>query len=220
MDRVVTLGLLLPLTLFAACTPRVAVRGSASANEMGATGYVEAPKTESKTAETSVEAKTETQTETKSETKSEEPAAPVAEAPAPATPLPEGCAFKCYIAEGYQKQPLPEADEARFRGVFGATMDQLRACAGPSGYRRKSSPTLNLRFNFQGELVDEGHDFTGYTNDPNYSCYDRVPRSLPKAQGPAASTVRCAEICETPKKGAAKVQPAGGKAQPAAGKRK
>jgi len=209
MDRVATLGLLLPLTLFAACAPRVAVRGSASANEMGASGYVE---NESKT-----ETKTETASDTKTETKGDEAPAPAAEAPAASTPLPEGCAFKCYVAEGHQKQPLPEADEARFRGVFGGTMDQLRACAGPRGYRRKSSPTINLRFNFQGELVDQGHDFTGFTNDANYGCYDRVPRALPKTQGPAASTVRCAEICETKKKPAAKAPPASGKKPPASG---
>jgi len=214
MDRVATLGLLLPLTLFAACAPRVAVRGSASANEMGASGYVE---NESKTETKTETAASDTKTETKAETKGDETPAPAAEAPAASTPLPEGCAFKCYVAAGYQKQPLPEADEARFRGVFGGTMDQLRACAGPRGYRRKSSPTLNLRFNFQGELVDEGHDFTGYTNDANYGCYDRVPRSLPKTQGPAASTVRCSEICETKKKPAAKAPAASANKPPASG---
>ena len=70
---------------------------------------------------------------------------------------------------------------------------------GGRGFHRRGSPTLNLRFNMKGELVDEGHDLTLYQEDPQHACYESVPMSTPKLSGPPASAVRCAETCVTKK---------------------
>lgn len=138
------------------------------------------------------------------------PAATTTAAETPA-PRPDGaCAFHCYVAQGHDKVNIAAEDENRFREAFGATMDQFRQCSYASGrWRRKSSPVLNLRFNFQGELADEGHDLTGYGNDPQYNCFATVPHTLPKVAGPPATTVRCAETCETPKTQKAQANPRG-----------
>ncbi|MBL8613600.1 MAG: hypothetical protein JNL38_40045 [Myxococcales bacterium] len=128
-------------------------------------------------------------------------AAPTTTAEAPPPPPDGTCAFRCYVAEGPTKVQLSPEEERRFRDAFATTMDQFRQCSAAhyGKWRRKSSPVLNLRFNFQGELADEGHDLTGYGNDSQHNCYATVPHTMPKVAGPPASTVRCSETCETPK---------------------
>jgi hypothetical protein len=96
-------------------------------------------------------------------------------------------------------------------------MAQFRQCSAMHNWRRRrGSPVLNLRFNFQGELADEGHDLSGYFGDSQYNCYASVPHTTPKISGPPASTVRCWEQCEQPKPQNAKPTP-GRRGQPKPG---
>ncbi len=127
------------------------------------------------------------------------PPPPPAETSAPATPAPAGCAFRCYIADGPHRLPLLADDETRITQTFAPTIEAFRVCTGGRGFHRKGSPTVNLRFNFQGELADEGHDLTDYYDDPAHACYEAVPKLIPKLAGPPASAVRCTESCVTKK---------------------
>ncbi len=109
------------------------------------------------------------------------------------------CPFRCYMAQGASRVAMAPEDEARIGQVFAETMGQFRSCGEGRRYRRRSSPTLNLRFNAQGELAESGYDLESYVRDPDIACYATVPRSVPAVGGPPSSTVRCAEVCERPK---------------------
>jgi hypothetical protein len=110
------------------------------------------------------------------------------------------CPFRCYVAEGAKRVAMAPEDEARLGQAFAEPMGQFRACGEGRRYRhRRSSPIVNLRFNAQGELAEEGYDLEAYVGDPEINCYATVPRTMPTVAGPPSSTVRCAEICERPK---------------------
>lgn len=109
------------------------------------------------------------------------------------------CPFHCYLAQGASRVAMAPEDEARIGQAFAETMGQFRSCGDGRRYRRRSSPTVNLRFNAQGELAESGYDLESYVRDPDIGCYATVPRNLPTVGGPPSSTVRCAEVCERPK---------------------
>ncbi len=109
------------------------------------------------------------------------------------------CPFHCYVAQGASRVAMAPEDEARIGQAFAETMGQFRSCGDGRRYRRRSSPTVNLRFNAQGELAESGYDLESYVRDPDIGCYATVPRNLPTVGGPPSSTVRCAEVCERPK---------------------
>ncbi len=109
------------------------------------------------------------------------------------------CPFRCYVAQGASRVAMAPEDETRIGQAFAETMGQFRSCGDGRRYRRRSSPTLNLRFNAQGELAESGYDLESYVRDPDIACYATVPRNVPAVGGPPSSTVRCAEVCERPK---------------------
>lgn len=109
------------------------------------------------------------------------------------------CPFHCYVAQGASRVAMAPEDEARIGQAFAETMGQFRSCGDGRRYRHRSSPTVNLRFNAQGELAESGYDLESYVRDPDISCYATVPRNVPAVGGPPSSTVRCAEVCERPK---------------------
>lgn len=104
------------------------------------------------------------------------------------------CPFECFIADGADSIPVTAEEQQRLHGVFGGTMNGMRNCVGGSGWtRRRSSPVLNVRVNFKGEVTDVGVDARGYEHFD--SCIEGVSRPLPDGTYSGPSTIRCSERC-------------------------
>jgi hypothetical protein len=91
--------------------------------------------------------------------------------------------------------PVSGDDQARLSSAFGNTMNAMRQCTGNGSWgRRLSSPVLNVRVNFKGEVTDVGVDTRGF--DEIDSCLSSVQRPLPGGAFAGPATIRCAEKCE------------------------
>ncbi len=116
------------------------------------------------------------------------------------------CPFECFIADGASSLPVTADEQQRLHGAFSTTMGGMQQCIGGSGWsRRRSSPVLNVRVNFKGEVTDVGVDARGY--EMYDSCITGVSRPLPDGTFSGPSTIRCSERCvqpaRTPRRGKA-----------------
>ncbi len=107
------------------------------------------------------------------------------------------CPFECFIADGASSLPVAADEQQRLHGAFATTMGGIQQCIGGSGWsRRRSSPVLNVRVNFKGEVTDVGVDARGY--EMYDSCITGVSRPLPDGAYSGPSTIRCSERCVQP----------------------
>jgi hypothetical protein len=124
------------------------------------------------------------------------------------------CPFECFIATGADSIPVTAEEQQRLHSAFVGTMGGMQQCVGGNGWsRRRSSPVLNVRVNFKGEVTDVGVDARGY--DTYGSCLENVSRPLPDGTFPGPSTIRCSERCAAPARAGKTRTRAASKAAPA-----
>ena len=131
------------------------------------------------------------------------------------TQVSSACPFECFIADGASQIALSAEEQQRLQGAFAGTMSGIHQCVGGGAWqRRRSSPVLNVRVNFKGEVTDVGVDSRGY--DTYDSCIEGVQRPLPDGTFSGPSTIRCAERCAAPARATMKARTRATSAKPAA----
>jgi hypothetical protein len=125
---------------------------------------------------------------------------------APVSATASSCPFQCSVSDGADSTLVSADDLARYQQAFSGTISSMRQCIGGDGWsRHRSSPVLNVRVNFSGDVTDVGIDTRGFDNYD--SCLAAVARPLPDGKFAGPADVRCAEKCERPAMKARGVRP-------------
>ncbi len=121
---------------------------------------------------------------------------PVADAPAtPIAPPPvDGCPLTCFEARGPVRASLTAEETVQLRTSLEPVLGRMRSCSSGDEWRRRGSPTLNLRIAPDGTLAELGVD-PGYAGVS--SCFYESERGAGTSVAlPGRKVVRCAERCE------------------------
>ena len=121
---------------------------------------------------------------------------PVADAPTSpaAAPAGDACPLTCFEARGSERASLTTEETAQLRASLEPVLGRMRSCASGDEWRRRGSPTLNLRIAPDGTLAELGVD-PGYAGVS--SCFYEPAQGTGMSLAlPGRKVVRCAERCQ------------------------